>query len=823
VTTLVERAVAAWHAATKPPKKPRQGEVSHADPSRLFPKQFAAYNPDELVARKGYRVYDEMRRDDQVKAALTFKKQSVIASGWEVYPPEGKDDEWEPAAFLEESLKAVEGTLDHALTEVLTALDYGFSVTEKVWTERDGKIVLQALKTRHPHEWELQTDEYGNLTGLRQVNRDYPKDKFVVYTHEREFGNWYGHSDLNAAYRPWWTKKNAYQWMAMLLERMGIPPIFALYNPEDYQGAQTSAINQMLRNLQAATVGSVPRPNADSLEMWAPELAGQVSTVFIPAFEMFNKDISRALLMPGLIGMTDDSQQGSLARSEVHFDVFMLVLEFLRRDMQELMREHVVELMMALNFPALKKPEYPTWRFRPLTSDDREQILTTWGSLVGSKVVTPQDQDETHVRELLKFPELDQKDADARAQRATDEAVAKAEAMPKPEFPPPGAGGKGPPPFVKKNALDDDQFEALLAYAFDPDKHPRYPAGDERGGQFAPKDEGGDAEDIQAYPAGWETWSEEKKEAFRKRHNEASKRSKAKRDAAKKGLQPPPPQPPPPQPPPPQPPAFVPDEEWELPLAVVRKELDVILPEPTPGVVGPFDYDKKKVAYEKAIHALTALEGKTKETMLEKTHNMAGPKLMQRVVVDHMEMFYERTERGRNAAATLLAVYGRGIPPELTFGTTKIVLTDEQSTKDVFLSKQYNKTFVSAATGGDGRVVFYKSGINQSQNSYSAQGKQILAHELSHNLSRMLYGNTQPPYDSAAEKLYQKAKKTKDWRLSPSDYGMTTVGEYYAEAIGNHVASGASKAKPELAAFATAELDKARREMVRRANKQAGA
>jgi hypothetical protein len=299
--------------------------------------------------------------------------------------------------------------------------------------------------------------------------------------------------------------------MAMLLERMGIPPIFALYNPEDYQGAQTSAINQMLRNLQAATVGSVPRPNVDSLEMWAPELAGQVSTVFIPAFEMFNKDISRALLMPGLIGMTDDSKQGSLARSEVHFDVFMLVLEFLRRDMQELMREHVVELMMALNFPALKKPEYPTWRFRPLTSDDREQILTTWGSLVGSKVVTPQDQDETHVRELLKFPELDQKDADARAQRATDEAVAKAEAMPKPEFPP-GAGGK-PPPFAKKKELTDDQFEQLLDYAFDPSKHQRHPAGSDKGGEFAPKGGGDVKSSVQRSidNKGWEwrVWREE--------------------------------------------------------------------------------------------------------------------------------------------------------------------------------------------------------------------------------------------------------------------------------------------------------------------------
>jgi len=250
----------------------------------------------------------------------------------------------------------------------------------------------------------------------------------------------------------------------MLLERMGIPPVFAMYKPEDYQDAQISAMNQLLRNMQAATVGSMPRPNADSLEMWAPELAGQVSTVFLPAFEMFNKDISRALLMPGLIGMTDDSKQGSLARSQVHFDVFMLILDFLRRDVQEIvMREHVIEPLLAYNFPALAPNERPTWRFRPLTADDRDAILATWGTMVGSKVVTPQDQDEAHVRELLKFPELDQADADARAQRGVDQSVAKAEAMPKPDF---LTGGKGAPPFVKKATLDDEQFEKLLEHAF---------------------------------------------------------------------------------------------------------------------------------------------------------------------------------------------------------------------------------------------------------------------------------------------------------------------------------------------------------------------
>src|ERR1043166_8988910 len=46
------------------------------------------YNPDDLARRKGIKIYRDMLRDEQVKAALSAKKFAVLSTGWEVHLPD---------------------------------------------------------------------------------------------------------------------------------------------------------------------------------------------------------------------------------------------------------------------------------------------------------------------------------------------------------------------------------------------------------------------------------------------------------------------------------------------------------------------------------------------------------------------------------------------------------------------------------------------------------------------------------------------------------------------------------------------------------------
>lgn len=393
-----------------------EGEMAFADPFRLFQGPGARpspYNPSSLVGRKGLNVFDKMRVDDQVKAALFLKKMAVLASGWEVISPKGRDNSWEPTLFIREQLEGLEGSLEDSLTEIMTALDYGFSVSEKVFvslTEGDfvGKLGLQAIKSRLPHSFNFDTDPYGNLVpdGLLQdtVTGEIrlPPEKFIIYTYQKEFGNFYGKSDLEAAYRPFWLKNNTYKWLAMLLERFGIPPVFALYNPKNLTPAQIDKLVTVLGRIQAATSGALPRADKDSLEMWTPEIAGNTNRVFIPALNMFNLDIARAILMPGLLGLTTDAEEGSFARAAIHFDVFLLMVNRLRSQLTKtIMMDQVIRPLIRLNFGNI---ELPLFRFLPLTDALRLEILDRWISLVDKGVVEKRVDDEDVIRNMVQMP-----------------------------------------------------------------------------------------------------------------------------------------------------------------------------------------------------------------------------------------------------------------------------------------------------------------------------------------------------------------------------------------------------------------------------------
>ncbi len=378
------------------------------------------FNPSALVSRKGLQIYDRMRNDDQIKAALWFKKLAIVSTGWEVISPGNKPEDWEVTRFVRDQFDNIERSFMDCIVEILSALDYGFSCSEKIYfpTPKDhlfpNKIGLRAIKSKKPHGISFKMDEFGTLDpdgivqqGGKAGGNKLPVGKFVIYSHQFEFSNYYGKSDLEAVYRSWWVKENAYRWLAMLLERFGIPPIFALYEPESLTEKQINDLLTVIERIQAATAGALPRASKDSLELWAPQLAGQAQRVFIPALEMFNRDIARGLLMPGLMGLTPDQQVGSFARARVIFDAFMLMISRTRRQIEDLVvTEQVLRPLVDLNY-AIKSDEYPMFRFLPITDDLRLDLMKQWGDFVGAGVTEAQVDDEEHIRKLFAFPKID--------------------------------------------------------------------------------------------------------------------------------------------------------------------------------------------------------------------------------------------------------------------------------------------------------------------------------------------------------------------------------------------------------------------------------
>jgi SPP1 gp7 family putative phage head morphogenesis protein len=386
-------------------------ELSIADP-RVLSVAGRTFNPAYLVRSKGLREYDKMRRDDQVKAAMVFKKLAVLKSGWTIDSPEEYGDDWEVAQFVRNQFEKLPGTLNESLRSIMTALDYGFSVSEKVYTDVEGgpfagKLGLKAIKTRAPHDIGFEVTAGGDILdmGITQNERTMPRAKFVVFSHEAEFGNPYGRSDLEAAYRAWFAKDNSYLWLMMGLERYGVDPIVATYNSSAIGKPVQDKMMTILKRMQAATVAVFPRGDKkEDIEFWQPQQSGPMVDAFAKVLAMFNQDIARALLMPGLLGFTADAAQGSLARSETHFEAFVLVIESLRRTLAEdVVQEQIIKQLVDLNYGP--QEDYPKFTFLPLTGEQRGTLLNEWAALVAQGIVTPTEADEAHIREIVSFPE----------------------------------------------------------------------------------------------------------------------------------------------------------------------------------------------------------------------------------------------------------------------------------------------------------------------------------------------------------------------------------------------------------------------------------
>jgi SPP1 gp7 family putative phage head morphogenesis protein len=411
--TLRERltgAIAAFRA--KPPTRQEMTTPRLMLNPRVAASEAWVRNTALVVQTKSLRIFDQMRNDDMVKAAMSLKKQFIIAGGWDVESPEGAPEDWEVTEFVEEALKRVDGAFSQSLLQILTALDYGFSVTEKVYEPYDGKLWLKKLSTVSPHDIQFKMNEYGELLAIQQMGNvtnkveDLPLGKFVLFTWDSDFTNPYGTSDLAAVHRPYIMKSQAYNWLAMMLERYGVPPVFVHYNQEAIPKNVQDGLLQALRDWQIGGFGLFPRgENKDAVEFYTPEIAGQVSSVFVPALTMFNTDIARGLLMPGLLGVTPDAQQGSFARANVSFDVFMLVVEHARSQLADvIIQEQIIKPLVDLNFAGVT--EYPKFKWRPLSDDVRVDLINAWGTLTGQRVVQTTPADEAHIRKQLRFPEL---------------------------------------------------------------------------------------------------------------------------------------------------------------------------------------------------------------------------------------------------------------------------------------------------------------------------------------------------------------------------------------------------------------------------------
>ena len=338
----------------------------------------AQYNPETIDVD----TFTLMRRDPQLGMGLAVIKLPLQSLPWTIICGDEKIKK-----TVEWALKKIWKKL---IKTSLMAVDYGFSVHEKVWerdtvkvseTDTTGKETVyhngdlafyKKIKPMHPESISMKFDGKQNLEEIwqdgelgQQEDIKLPIRKCFIFTHNEEWGNPFGVSRLKNAYKVWYWKELLYQFMMQYFERRGTPPTIGTAPPgrsSDANGTEYENMDLMSRmatSLISSSVAVIPyQKDKDSKEnMWSLEILKDDARgpMFVEALAHMDMMCLRAILVPESVVGTS----GGFAQSTVHADIFLMAEKAVLTDLEDAVNNQLIDPFVRVNFaPQEYKPAY---------------------------------------------------------------------------------------------------------------------------------------------------------------------------------------------------------------------------------------------------------------------------------------------------------------------------------------------------------------------------------------------------------------------------------------------------------------------------------
>lgn len=372
------------------------------------------FTPDLLIRRNGIAIYEKMRIDEQVKAVMNFKRDAITARGWTFkYEDESSLSEEERGKRIRvftEIFNKMNGSFVDALNIIATGRDYGFSLTEKVYSnvtiDKATYVGLNMLMGRDPSTFEFYSDDYGVLQRVEQVvpgkRITVDMSRMIHYVHSPEFDRFYGRSDLREAYRAWFIKQRIGEFWALYLERMAGGFVIIKKTAEStmqYGSPEQDSLQNVLTNLHSSS-GIILPAGIES------EVIQPTSTdAYERAMVFWDLAIAKALLVPNLLGISHTGQTGAFSQSQTQLEAFFWTLNADSERLEATINEQLVQDLGDQNFG---DGDYPYFCFKPASIEHIKRVIDNWKVLVDAKSVITSEADEEHFRKLLDMPKRDE-------------------------------------------------------------------------------------------------------------------------------------------------------------------------------------------------------------------------------------------------------------------------------------------------------------------------------------------------------------------------------------------------------------------------------
>lgn len=307
-------------------------------------------NPDDIVSGSinSYGTYRKMLSDPKIKSSL-----GKIKSGALNFPLNIVQDESEEKVYEFVRKLPIFRNMHKKNRRMLSALNYGFSVSELVWELQDNKWIPSNFITRRPErfyfnsDWELFLQQNGVKTRLDQ---DY---KWLVFQHEPDDENPYGTSMLKCVYWAWMFKQAGYDFWVQATEKFSVKTLIALFEAEGDENKiaeRANSIAEMLMGIQSGSTAAVGNIKELKDVGMNGELAG-----FKELVEACDLQISYGLT--GQAVATNATNGGSLALGQVQAELLYEDCKCIALELQSVLQQ-IIDWTVELNFgPGMKAPQ----------------------------------------------------------------------------------------------------------------------------------------------------------------------------------------------------------------------------------------------------------------------------------------------------------------------------------------------------------------------------------------------------------------------------------------------------------------------------------
>lgn len=361
-----------------------------------------------------YKQYRDIMKDPQVKVGLEILKYFLISKNYVLTSDSDDEISIEITDFIQESLDNMETPFRDVIKNILTAMKYGHSVQEKVYTlNSENRITIKGIYPIHIKT--LQNDPFirddkGEIQAIHQESMygtvDIPIDKCLLYSYDKEFDEIEGNSILNEIKPIAEDKEDIKDWLMTFLNKNESPTTYAKTDDPTH----APIIQESLNNISAGATNIVVGAN-DELGILESSHRGEA---YFTTLNYNDNQIFRRMFLGSLLLGSGD-QTGSYAQSYTQENVLFQIMDGILTDVAQIIQRTVVNDLTSMNFGLSAKA--PSFSFEKFTKKDVLKLLEIVKGFIDNGSF---DSDNQSFKELLGAAFLTEADIKLDLDNVTD-------------------------------------------------------------------------------------------------------------------------------------------------------------------------------------------------------------------------------------------------------------------------------------------------------------------------------------------------------------------------------------------------------------------